>query len=60
MLVPSPLNRRLSWPLPSYLSVQDVDSEQTEHTGPAHITNTDVGLLKGQNVQPVNGVISRY
>ncbi|XP_011607596.1 KAT8 regulatory NSL complex subunit 1 isoform X1 [Takifugu rubripes] len=42
-----------------HVSTQDVDSEQAEHTGPAHLANTDVGLLKGQNVQPVNGVISR-
>lgn len=40
--------------------MQDADSEQAEHTGHAHLTTTDVGLLKGQSVQPVNGVISRY
>ncbi|CAG03021.1 unnamed protein product [Tetraodon nigroviridis] len=43
----------------SDVNTQDLASEPTEHTGPAHITNTDVGPLKGQNVQPVNGVISR-
>lgn len=59
MFVPAPLNRHLSRLPPSYLSAQDADSEQAEHTGPAHVANADVGLLKGQNVQPVNGVISR-
>lgn len=44
----------------SYLSMQDVGSERLEHTGPAHIANTEAGPLKGQNMQPVNGVLCRY
>ncbi|XP_008312296.1 KAT8 regulatory NSL complex subunit 1 isoform X2 [Cynoglossus semilaevis] len=38
---------------------QDVPSERLEHTGPAHLTNTEGGPWKGQNGQPVNGVLSR-
>lgn len=44
----------------SYLSMQDVASERLEHTGTAHIANAEAGPLKGQNAQPVNGVLSRY
>ena len=44
----------------SYLSTQDVGSERLEHSGAAHITNTEQGPWKGQNGQPVNGVLSRY
>jgi len=44
----------------SYLSMQDVGSERLEHTGAAHISNTEPGPWKGQNAQPVNGVLSRY
>lgn len=44
----------------SYLLMQDVGSERLEHTGTAHITNTEPGPWKGQNGQPVNGVLSRY
>ncbi|XP_058477389.1 KAT8 regulatory NSL complex subunit 1 isoform X2 [Solea solea] len=40
-------------------SSQDVGSERLEHTGTAHITNTEGGPWKGQNGQPVNGVLSR-
>lgn len=40
--------------------MQDVGSEGLDHTGSAHLTNMEVGPLKSQNVQPVNGVISRY
>lgn len=47
-------------PFLSYLSMQDVGSERLEHTGPAHIANTEAGPLKGQNMQPVNGVLCRY
>ncbi|KAM9336136.1 KAT8 regulatory NSL complex subunit 1-like isoform 3-T3 [Symphorus nematophorus] len=38
---------------------KDVGSERLEHTGTAHITNTEAGPWKGQNGQPVNGVLSR-
>lgn len=44
----------------SYLSTQDIGSERLEHTGPAHVTSTEPGPWKGQNGQPVNGVLSRY
>lgn len=44
----------------SYLSMQDVGPERLEHTGTAHITTTEPGPWKGQNGQPVNGVLSRY
>uniref|UniRef100_A0A3Q3VQS1 PEHE domain-containing protein n=1 Tax=Mola mola TaxID=94237 RepID=A0A3Q3VQS1_MOLML len=44
----------------SYLSMQDASSERLEHTGAAHIANTEAGPLKSQNAQPVNGVFSRY
>lgn len=43
----------------SYLSAQDVPSERLEHSGPAHIGNMEAGALKGQSVQPVNGVLCR-
>uniref|UniRef100_A0A3B4Z677 KAT8 regulatory NSL complex subunit 1 n=1 Tax=Stegastes partitus TaxID=144197 RepID=A0A3B4Z677_9TELE len=38
---------------------KDVGSERLEHTGTAHIANTEPGPWKGQNGQPVNGVLSR-
>ncbi|XP_034563412.1 KAT8 regulatory NSL complex subunit 1-like isoform X3 [Notolabrus celidotus] len=38
---------------------KDVGSERLEHTGAAHIANTEPGSWKGQNTQPVNGVLSR-
>ncbi|XP_018544901.1 KAT8 regulatory NSL complex subunit 1 isoform X1 [Lates calcarifer] len=41
------------------VSTQDVGSERLEHTGPAHVTNADAAPWKGQNGQPVNGVLSR-
>ncbi|XP_041830388.1 KAT8 regulatory NSL complex subunit 1-like isoform X3 [Melanotaenia boesemani] len=41
------------------VNTQDVGSERLEHTGAAHITNTEQGSWKGQNGQPVNGVLSR-
>ncbi|KAM9336135.1 KAT8 regulatory NSL complex subunit 1-like isoform 2-T2 [Symphorus nematophorus] len=41
------------------VNTQDVGSERLEHTGTAHITNTEAGPWKGQNGQPVNGVLSR-
>ncbi|XP_070846394.1 KAT8 regulatory NSL complex subunit 1-like isoform X1 [Chaetodon trifascialis] len=41
------------------VNTQDVASERLEHTGTAHIANTEAGPLKGQNAQPVNGVLSR-
>nr|XP_046232819.1 KAT8 regulatory NSL complex subunit 1 isoform X2 [Scatophagus argus] len=41
------------------VNTQDVGAERLEHTGPAHIANTEAGPLKGQNAQPVNGVLSR-
>ncbi|XP_023149246.1 KAT8 regulatory NSL complex subunit 1 isoform X1 [Amphiprion ocellaris] len=42
------------------VNTQDVGSERLEHTGAAHITNTEQsGPWKGQNGQPVNGVLSR-
>ncbi|KAM9837657.1 KAT8 regulatory NSL complex subunit 1-like isoform 2-T2 [Aulostomus maculatus] len=41
------------------VSTQDAGSERLEHTGPAHLTNTEPGPWKGQNGQPVNGVLSR-
>lgn len=37
----------------------DVASERLENTVTAHITNTEPGSWKGQNGQPVNGVLSR-
>ncbi|XP_034427447.1 KAT8 regulatory NSL complex subunit 1 isoform X2 [Hippoglossus hippoglossus] len=39
--------------------MQDVGSERLEHTGAAHISNAEGGPWKGQNGQPVNGVLSR-
>lgn len=44
----------------SYLLMQDVGPERLEHTGTAHITNAEPCTWKGQNGQPVNGVLSRY
>ncbi|XP_029312904.1 KAT8 regulatory NSL complex subunit 1-like isoform X2 [Cottoperca gobio] len=41
------------------VNTQDVGSERLEHTGVAHISNTESGQWKGQNTQPVNGVLSR-
>ncbi|XP_038591922.1 KAT8 regulatory NSL complex subunit 1 isoform X2 [Micropterus salmoides] len=41
------------------VNTQDVGSERLEHTGTAHIPNTEAGPWKGQNAQPVNGVLSR-
>ncbi|KAM7370400.1 hypothetical protein PAMP_009953 [Pampus punctatissimus] len=41
------------------VNTQDVGSERLEHTGAAHVTNTEAGPWKGQNGQPVNGVLSR-
>ncbi|XP_073345346.1 KAT8 regulatory NSL complex subunit 1 isoform X2 [Pagrus major] len=41
------------------VNTQDGGSERLEHTGTAHITNAEAGPLKGQNAQPVNGVLSR-
>ncbi|XP_072230113.1 KAT8 regulatory NSL complex subunit 1-like isoform X3 [Leuresthes tenuis] len=40
-------------------NTQDVGSERLEHSGAAHIANTEQGPWKGQNGQPVNGVLSR-
>ncbi|XP_034413863.1 KAT8 regulatory NSL complex subunit 1-like isoform X2 [Cyclopterus lumpus] len=41
------------------VNTKDVGSERLEHTGPAHIPSTEPGPWKGQNTQPVNGVLSR-
>ncbi|XP_031698679.1 KAT8 regulatory NSL complex subunit 1-like isoform X2 [Anarrhichthys ocellatus] len=46
------------------VNTPDVGSERLEHTGPAHtgsahIPSTEPGPWKGQNTQPVNGVLSR-
>ncbi|XP_028287927.1 KAT8 regulatory NSL complex subunit 1 isoform X2 [Parambassis ranga] len=41
------------------LNSQDVGTERLEHTGTAQVTNTEPGPWKGQNGQPVNGVLSR-
>ncbi|XP_051273651.1 KAT8 regulatory NSL complex subunit 1 isoform X4 [Dicentrarchus labrax] len=41
------------------VNTQDVGSERLEHTGAAHITSAEAGPWKGQNAQPVNGVLSR-
>ncbi|KAF3704023.1 KAT8 regulatory NSL complex subunit 1 MLL1/MLL complex subunit KANSL1 MSL1 -like protein 1 [Channa argus] len=41
------------------VNTQDVGSERLEHTGTAHVTNTEPGPWKGQNGQPVNGILSR-
>ncbi|XP_070707633.1 KAT8 regulatory NSL complex subunit 1 isoform X3 [Pempheris klunzingeri] len=38
---------------------KDAGSERLEHAGAAHITNAEAGPWKGQNTQPVNGVLSR-
>ncbi|KAF6727180.1 KAT8 regulatory NSL complex subunit 1 [Oryzias melastigma] len=40
-------------------NTQDVGSERLEHTGPAHLGSTEQGTWRGQNGQPVNGVLSR-
>ncbi|KAK2820091.1 hypothetical protein Q5P01_023050 [Channa striata] len=42
-----------------HVNTQDVGSERLEHIGNTHITNTEPGPWKGQNGQPVNGVLSR-
>uniref|UniRef100_A0A3Q3AEH2 KAT8 regulatory NSL complex subunit 1a n=1 Tax=Kryptolebias marmoratus TaxID=37003 RepID=A0A3Q3AEH2_KRYMA len=44
----------------SYLSAQDVGAERLENASPAHIASTEPGPWRGQNGQPVNGVLSRY
>ncbi|XP_061564038.1 KAT8 regulatory NSL complex subunit 1-like isoform X2 [Cololabis saira] len=41
------------------VNTQDVGSERLEHTGTTPITNTEQGPWKGQNGQPVNGILSR-
>ncbi|XP_028990053.1 KAT8 regulatory NSL complex subunit 1-like isoform X2 [Betta splendens] len=41
------------------VNTQDVVSERLELTGAAHIASTEPGPWKGQNGQPVNGVLSR-
>lgn len=41
------------------VNTQDAGSERLEHTGTAHISSTEPGPWKGQNGQPVNGVLSR-
>ncbi|XP_034073387.1 KAT8 regulatory NSL complex subunit 1-like isoform X3 [Gymnodraco acuticeps] len=41
------------------VNTPDVGSERLEHTGAAHIPNTEAGPWKGQSSQPVNGVLSR-
>ncbi|XP_053196772.1 KAT8 regulatory NSL complex subunit 1-like isoform X2 [Scomber japonicus] len=41
------------------VNTQDVGSERLEHTGSTHFTNAEPGPWKGQNGQPVNGVLSR-
>ncbi|XP_028423605.1 KAT8 regulatory NSL complex subunit 1 isoform X2 [Perca flavescens] len=41
------------------VNTQDVGSERLEHAAAAHISNTEPGPWKGQNAQPVNGVLSR-
>ncbi|XP_070707632.1 KAT8 regulatory NSL complex subunit 1 isoform X2 [Pempheris klunzingeri] len=41
------------------VNTQDAGSERLEHAGAAHITNAEAGPWKGQNTQPVNGVLSR-
>ncbi|XP_069560599.1 KAT8 regulatory NSL complex subunit 1-like isoform X1 [Brachyistius frenatus] len=41
------------------MNTQDVGSERLEHTGSAHLPNAEPGPWKGQNGQPVNGVLSR-
>ncbi|XP_023196393.1 KAT8 regulatory NSL complex subunit 1 isoform X3 [Xiphophorus maculatus] len=38
---------------------KDVGAERLDNTSPAHITGTEQGPWKGQNGQPVNGVLSR-
>ncbi|KAM9425934.1 KAT8 regulatory NSL complex subunit 1 isoform 2-T5 [Pholidichthys leucotaenia] len=44
------------------VNTQDAGSERLEHTGTTHITATttmELGPWKGQNGQPVNGILSR-
>ncbi|XP_012718228.2 KAT8 regulatory NSL complex subunit 1 isoform X1 [Fundulus heteroclitus] len=41
------------------LNAQDVGAERLENTSPAHLTSAEQGQWKGQNGQPVNGVLSR-
>ncbi|MEQ2282534.1 hypothetical protein AMECASPLE_001751 [Ameca splendens] len=41
------------------VNVQDVGAERLDNTSPAHVTSTEQGPRKGQNGQPVNGVLSR-
>ncbi|KAM4526607.1 KAT8 regulatory NSL complex subunit 1-like isoform 2-T5 [Fundulus diaphanus] len=41
------------------LNAQDVGAERLENTSPAHVTSAEQGPWKGQNGQPVNGVLSR-
>ncbi|XP_043957768.1 KAT8 regulatory NSL complex subunit 1-like isoform X4 [Gambusia affinis] len=38
---------------------KDVGAERLDNTSPAHVTGTEQGPWKGQNGQPVNGVLSR-
>ncbi|XP_043957766.1 KAT8 regulatory NSL complex subunit 1-like isoform X2 [Gambusia affinis] len=41
------------------VNAQDVGAERLDNTSPAHVTGTEQGPWKGQNGQPVNGVLSR-
>ncbi|KAM4715842.1 KAT8 regulatory NSL complex subunit 1-like isoform 2-T3 [Anableps anableps] len=41
------------------VNAQDVGAERLDITSPAHVTSTEQGPWKGQNGQPVNGVLSR-
>ncbi|XP_054899098.1 KAT8 regulatory NSL complex subunit 1-like isoform X2 [Poeciliopsis prolifica] len=41
------------------VNAQDVGAERLDNTSPAHVTSTEQGPWKGQNGQPVNGVLSR-
>ncbi|XP_028332090.1 KAT8 regulatory NSL complex subunit 1-like isoform X2 [Gouania willdenowi] len=41
------------------VNAQDAVSERLEHTGHAHIASAEPGPWRGQNGQPVNGVLSR-
>lgn len=41
------------------VNAQDVAAERLDNTSPAHVTSTEQGPWKGQNGQPVNGVLSR-
>ncbi|XP_024858609.1 KAT8 regulatory NSL complex subunit 1 [Kryptolebias marmoratus] len=40
-------------------NTQDVGAERLENASPAHIASTEPGPWRGQNGQPVNGVLSR-